>query len=687
MKPSFLLLSILLISALLFVGCGNTGDVPVDEVSTVDTTSTFDSMSTPDVTSTPDTTTSASETTASAFRRPVAQKLIKHTELGIAPYIIVNGDRNIAEAETGNTGSKIYAYSDGTTTITFEDCFGHKASADVTVKGDQLEVTLHPTTDEFIEVTLDYGANGRDSASDQDAIQRAIDEAKPGDTVYIYPGIYNVELLVMREGITLEMFTTMTDAHEGFTSKLASDTRQGKITVLSGVRIMNNGNKQPGREGSSNFTIRGGVLDMKETTRGAIIFGKADNVLLENVILKDMKNNHSIQLTGCTNTTVRNCMFAGYTWGDTFTREVLQVEVSTPGATGAVPNSPLQFSEGEYYYCENIEISHCYFGKSDECGAPLMAIGHHSQAGDATVTGFRIIDNVFDEVLYAGIRYCNLVDTEISGNTFISTSKYKNVEHADATNPAFIVIYSSTATTTYTSVVNGQKITQATSSEQAGTHNMRIENNTFSLGEGSDKKIIYVTGNGSVPGVVFQSGLIRQQFYNTQAYNYAGYSYRSNCIEGLVFANNTITVEGKLTYSNYLMYFQQVLGLTYENNTVNLPAGVSFTGNSENVLGLNTRGCVMGKHTDKYTIATGTQGTVMLGGTVMSATGKYTVTIKLDGDGYLAISDDGRGNATMTPTPAEGYSFDGFYDASGAKTGTSLSVTGNMTLTARFVKK
>ena len=54
---------------------------------------------------------------------------------------------------------------------------------------------------------------------------------------------------------------------------------------------MNNGQHQPGAEGSSNFTIRGGVLDQKDTARGAIIFGCADGVLMENVILKDVKNN------------------------------------------------------------------------------------------------------------------------------------------------------------------------------------------------------------------------------------------------------------------------------------------------------------------------------------------------------------------------------------------------------------
>ena len=664
-----------------FAGCNTTPDSPDDTT----TNNVLDV--TPGVTTPEETTEPTPETTIDPKRRPVAWKVIKYEELGIMIHTIDNPNLQSIDVDKGTSGIKIYAYTDGETKLSFTDCFGHTASADVVVKGEELTVTVHPTTDDFIDATLDFGANGHDGADDTKAIQAAIDSAKPGQTVYIYPGIYHVDHLVMRDGITLEMYTTMKDAHEGFTRKLANDTNNGNITVLSGVRIMNGPLKTPGREGSSNFTVRGGVLDMKGTTKGAIIFGTADNVVLENVILKDMKNNHAIQLTGCTNTTVRNCMFAGYTWGGTFTREVLQVETSTPGATGAVPNSPLQYEEGEFNYSVNIEISHCYFGKSDKYGAPLMAIGHHSQAGDATITDFRIKDNIFDEVLYAGIRYNNIVDTEISDNVFISTSKYKNVDHADAKTPAFIIIYSNTANTTYTSIVNGKKITRATKDEQAGTHDLVIKNNTFNIGAGSDKKVIHVMSNGNYPGVFHQSGIYRQEKYNTEAYSFTGYSYLSNCVEGLVFSNNTINVEGKPDYTNFLMYFQQVRGLTIENNKLNYASGVTFSSNSEGILGLNLRSCDMGTHSPKYVINTGNRGTVYLGDTKFTAVGTLLINIIVEGEGYLEISDDYKGDATMKPVAAEGYVFDGFYDNNGNKLGADIKVTKSATWTVKFVKK
>lgn len=634
--------------------------------------------------------TTAPETTIPENRIPISKKNLKHTDIGLRPAQITSSNRLVAEGEPGKTTTYIYAYGEGTATLSFTDCFGHTASCDVTVSGKEIILTPHLTEDDFIEATLDYGANGFDSADDTAAIQAAIDQARPGETVYLYPGIYTVDTLVMRDGVTLEMYTTMTDATAGFTDKLARQTKQGEITVLSGVRIMNNNKNQPGAEGSSNFIIRGGVLDQKETSKGAIIFGKADGVLMENVILKDIKNNHAIQLTGCTNTTLRNCMFAGYTWGGTFTREVVQVEASHPGATGTADTAPLTFSEGEYYYCENIEISHCYFGKSDECGVPLMAIGHHGHQGPATVTGFRITDNVFDEMLYAGIRYANIVDAEISGNTFISTAAYPNIKHESANTPACIIIYSPSSATTYTSVVTGQKITHAAAVEQSGTHDLRITGNTFNIGAGADKRIIHVVGTSNTPGLAYQSGLTRQNAYNTAPYSLSGYVSCTNCVDGVIFADNTINFAGAPTYSNYCFYFQHVLGLTMENNTVNTPDGLTFSVANQDIVGLRAIASVIGTHTNGYAISTGSRGQVTLGGeraVTLTAAGQYTVKITLEGDGQLAISDDDHGSGTLTPAAADGYTFAGWYDTDGQPLGSTLKVTKNMTITARFAAK
>ncbi len=675
-----LLLSLLTILTLL-ASC-NTTDNPVDDTQNGTTPGDTPAQTTPAETT-------PAVTTRDPSLKPTARARLSNSDLGLRPHEIIVSDPAILDCELSTAVTHLYGYTDGTVTLDITDCFGHKASAKVTVSGENITVEAQPTTDTFLEVSQ-FGATPGDSSDDTKAIQAAIDAAKPGDTVYVYPGIYVVDHLCMKTGITLEMYTTMTDAHEGFTDKLADDVRRGRVAVLSGVRIMNAPFHTPGREAYSNFTVRGGVLDMNATTKGAIIFGTADGVLLENVILKDMKNNHAIQLTGCTNTTVRNCMFAGYTWGGTFTRETLQVEVSTPGATGVASNAPITYAEGEYNYSQNIEISHCYFGKSDEYGAPLMAIGHHSQTGAASVSDFYIRDNVFDEVLYAGIRYNNIVDTEITGNTFISTSKYMNVSHEDAKTPAFIIMYSANYNTTYTGINSGKKVTVASPQAQAGVHGLKISGNTFKLGAGSDKRIIYVTGSDHNPGLFYEENLLRQARYDdAKPTVFNGYTYCSNYMEDIDFVNNTITVEGQPTYSNFLMYFYRVRGLEVAGNTINYGTA-KFSTDSEGVVGLSTRGCTMGDHPDKYTVSTGRNGEVIFKGGAadvkLRATGKFAVTIDTVG-GWLDIDTDGVGNATLTPVPDEGYKFDGWLDESGNPLGSTLNVTAGTKLTAKFSKK
>ena len=665
-------LAVILLCTLMLAAC-RTDAPPASDTSPA--------TSVPETTAAPET-----ELVIPANRVPIAKKNLKHTDAGLRPMTITSSNRLVAEGETGNRVTYIYAYGEGTTTLSFTDCFGHTASCDVTVSGGEITLTPHPPAEDFIEPTLDYGAYGYDTTDDTEAIQKALDAAKPGETVYLYPGTYVVGTLVMREGITLEMYTTMTDATAGFTDKLARQTAKGEITVLSGVRIMNNAHNQPGAEGCSNFTIRGGVLDQKETSRGAIIFGKADGVLMENVILKDVKNNHAVQLTGCTNTTLRNCMFAGYTWGGTFTREVVQVEPSHPGATGTAETAPLTFQNGEFYYCENIEISHCYFGKSDKCGAPLMAIGHHSQGGTANVTGFRITDCVFDEMMYAGIRYANLVDTEISGNTFISTAAYPNVKDSQATTPACIIIYSTTSTTSYTSILSGQTITVADGQEQSGTHNLRITNNTFRIGEGSDKRIFHIVGTTCKPGFRFRS-FVRQDAYNTPHYRFNGYTTTSNFIDNITFAENTIVFEGQPTYRDYFLYAVQLRRLTIENNTVEAPTTVTFSAASGDLVGAK----VTGSAAETYSISTGPIGKILLESTgekiTLKANNTYTVTIKAEGGGYLAFSDDGKGNGIITPVPDDGFVFDGLYASDGSRITGDYTVTATGAMTARFTAK
>lgn len=607
-------------------------------------------------------------------------------ELGLRGATAESSHPEIAGAKAYRDSVIVTGSGTGSAVITVTDYFGFTAQIKVTA--DAQTETLHcepvKCTEEFLEVGLDFGAKGNGSTDDTNAFQKALDAAKPGETVYVYPGRYNVSLLTMREGVTLRMYTTMTDASQGLTEQVAKDFKDARIAVLSGTRILNCKNQTAGRNGCSNFKIIGGGFDQNLSDRSCLIFGMAKNVTVENVIFKDIKNNHVIQLTGSSDTVVKNCIFAGFLCGDNFTREIIQVEPSTPAATGG----PITFGEGEFALPKNITVTDCYFGKSDKAGPPLIAIGHHSQVGGANVTGFRITNNVFDECLYAAIRYNNLVDVEITGNLFRSTSAYKNAtQYAEAVDPAFLHFYHYNKATTY-EVEGRGRVTRAAAEEQAGLHNIRIENNVFEIGAGSDKRILsHVTNNTNAPGVFFANHY-RQDTYQGEVYTLAGYRETKNYASDLSFSHNEINFLGKPAYSDWHLRFGKVYGLKMEDNKVKLASGVRFTQgdqgqklynfgpNEEQRLILST------KSSDRtVTFVCGNQSWVLkpkfLG----------LCYFRMEEGGVLkSVTYTQKGDATITVAPASGYSFGGLTDSAGTALSSPLDLKTAESYVLKFTK-
>lgn len=615
---------------------------------------------------------------------------IVNNKMGLRAMTVKNSDPMVVKVEVARYYIMLYGYNSGTAELEITDYFGFTAKATVTVDAEskKLSYTVEKCEEDFIEVGLDFQAQGDGTTDDTKSFQNAVDSAKPGDTVYVYPGRYNVSLLVMREGVTLRMYTTMTDAKAGFTDEIASDFKKSNIAVLSGTRIQNNGHAMPGADGCSNFSIIGGAIDNNQTTRSTLLFGCAKNVRVENVIFKDIKGNHTIQITGSTDTVINNCMFAGYLCGDVFTREIIQVEPSTPGATGG----PLTFGAGEYNLPENITISDCYFGKSDEAGAPLIAIGHHSQVGGANVTGFKIINNVFDECLYAAIRYSNIVDVEITGNTFISTSKYMNAtQFKEAKTPAFILFYHYTNAATYTAEENGLKVTRAAANEQAGFHNIKIENNKFNIDKGSDKRIMYYEKNGTTPGATFVNAKMQFEYKGT-VYDFAGYRINNNYASDISFSNNEINITGQPTYKDFYINFGSIYGLEFKGNKVNLAKGVSFN--------TNTNGFEKGQYISTmnpllerrfYIAAQTSQKTI----TFVCDGKKYIVTASFignigcelpEGVSYT-LETDADGNLTATLKAENGQKFESITTSNGTKLSAgNNNLSGATTLKFNFTK-
>ena len=503
---------------------------------------------------------------------------------GYNPYSVGTSNESVVKAtltpegevclqSTGAGKAEVYVY----------DCFNHKAIVEVTVRDDEklsISYQANECKEQYVSANKFGVLSTDESLIDQSyAMQSAIDYAYENgyDTVYLYPGRYNVDFIRMREGVTLEMYSGQIDTKQGYTKELAYDVLSGNVTVLVGTRIMNNNLLAWGREGCSNFGIKGGVIDNQGSNRTIMLFACANNVTLENVIVKDIKNDHMLQLAGCKNVNIKNCMFVGFEYGGSFTREVIQIEGTQPPAFGTADSAPQRFEEGEFILDENITIENCYFGKSDELPAPHIAIGHHGYLHQANCVGLTIKNNVFEDCSYSSIRLPHMQNVEIFGNRFTANaSSNKLCEDKDGATPNFIELFNYDLDLKYESKT-GAVVTRRFKFELATTKNVDIFDNEFIVGEGSDKRIIVVNGTTYEPGdPIHKIDVIRQDAYNEEPYSYTGDLEVTNFISDVSFTQNKITYLGQPTYIDACITFTNMFGLTFANNQLNYANGVVF---------------------------------------------------------------------------------------------------------------
>lgn len=648
--------------------------------------------------------TSAPETTAEETTGliPVESETVtvENPGWGFPAHSIEVADPDILSAELikGSYNVTLTSHHVGETEIAVLDCFGHKATIKAKVsENGNVSYEAFPCEEEFISAAK-YGITGSKSTTnlpDQSSkLQSLINSvsAKGGGEIFIYPGFYNIKVISMRDGVTLRMYSGFTDAREGYTDELAEKVKKGEVTVLILARILNTDFKDYGRNGSSNFTVSGGVIDNNHSTQSTLLFGLSKGITIENMIFKDIKNNHVIQVTGCDDVTIRNCIFAGFEWGGTFTRETIQIEQSHPGAhSGDHANAPVRFDYGETFGCNNVTIDSCYFGPSDELPGHHIAIGHHGTAHEAVCDGFRITNNVFDRPTYAAIRFASITNVEITGNKFTAT-KDSNKFCTEA-NPAFIILYPNTSDVTHTSIVDGKKIIKGFGFEQAGTHNVRISDNEFTVEKGSDKRIILVTGTSVNPGIVYNANVLRQDTYDGKTFAVTGYFKSTNYMGNIDFSENKITYSGQPGAKDYIFRFQGVYGLKFADNELSL-SDCNFARTDDGVVGLSKNAVYERPKSETYTIqsrasskyivlphADGTEAKLVF-------TSTQTHTLVAGEGGRIELSGDNRGNVTVTVIAQDGYVFDGWTTEKGAFTQTgNVKITEETAFTANFKKK
>lgn len=298
----------------------------------------------------------------------------------------------------------------------------------------------------------DYGAVGDGVNDDRQAIQDTIDAAAKGlggGKVYFPEGTYLVkEIVFLRSHTHLEV-------HK-------------KATILNGINIKNHPSivfmtglftddgAQVEWAPTEDISYSGGTIDMngalnEEGTKaknlplinssGAFAIGNSNNVTIKNVTFKDSYQGHAIQIAGSKNVLVDNSRFLGQALpktmkdGQIISKESIQIEPLTRKGFPYALNDDGKKSE-------NVTIQNSYFGKSEKSGELVTAIGTHYQtATTENPSNIKILNNHFDNMMYAGVRFTGFTDILIKGNRFDKKTKEES-EHYRENGAALVNAYS-----------------------------------------------------------------------------------------------------------------------------------------------------------------------------------------------------------------------------------------------------
>ena len=277
------------------------------------------------------------------------------------------------------------------------------------------------------------------------AIQKCIDRVSEagGGVVYVPPGEYRIRYLTLRPHIRLAMAGGAVRATDGWTREAAALAMDPKRSaIIRSVEDRKGGwwiflyNLVPPadvRKGFSDITVSGGVFDCQGRYLPAA-FACGKNIRFENIVVKDLPNNHAFQINGCRDVVFTNCLFAGYTFDKDhriLTRETIQLEQTSPYAIiGKPKGGPITCPKNVVIPNGNVKVTGCWFGPSERLGPHLIPLGHHGTP--RSCNGLVFSGNVVVEPLYCALRLANVSDVLVEGNTFISTRETERLAEDSA---------------------------------------------------------------------------------------------------------------------------------------------------------------------------------------------------------------------------------------------------------------
>ena len=223
--------------------------------------------------------------------------------------------------------------------------------------------------------------------------------------ITIAPGSYTISsnmavypnTKIIMDGVTLKY--TKGDNAAMFRLKRGSSTYAARAwSDVSGYNAGGNITFDGGTNGGTLNGNGGGACLLR--------FGHSDGLTFNNLTLTNVKNAHHMELGGCTNVAVTNCIFSDFhgSWTSSTNYEALQLEICHEGHFSS-------YGLNDETPCTNVTITGCEF-KNVQRG-----VGTHSAVKGIYSTGINISNNTFTNIFGYAITGMNYQGATISGNT------------------------------------------------------------------------------------------------------------------------------------------------------------------------------------------------------------------------------------------------------------------------------
>ena len=628
------------------------------------------------------------------------EKCLTSEDIGFRACRVSVSDSTVASATVDeNGGVSITALALGRSTITIKNSYGEEVAVDLSVNGDGYISSLDYAKYSRPENSVIATEFGMDSslADNAPALQAAIDAVGENGTVYIPAGRYAISLIELTEGLTLRLEGVSENYNTALTPELAKKINEGDgiaVLVTKGSTMLVNHKKDDyARTGVDNITLIGGAYDM-EGKSTCFVFCCGENITVKNTVVKDCFGGHAMQITGCKSFTVESVCFVGQNYStNNSSGEIIQIENGYMGAITS-NNTFSKFDEGETHISENVTISDCYFGKSDEFDAPTFAIGHHSQKYGIAARGVKILGCTFDNPRVQAVRTCAFSDVEIANNYFLSD---RDNYVGDENGLYLLRIHSNAFKSENATCENGYLATSATF---GGSNNISVHSNVFYIGE--DSRLlgaIHITPKVMVSyDAMAFSNITLTDHYQSEGKSFTGYQIVTTKSMNISIFDNDITVKNSL--GTCVFDIRHVSGLTMTNNTVNTSRnyktadldGVAVFGavlyncTSVRQEALSVAIRMLKANTTVPVVLTDVNSNINVFCNSSIAEDELVLTIQATDGGYLEKSVDESGVLYVASRAMDGYAFDGYY-VNGVKISDSTySIAEGVTVTANFIR-